>query len=60
MWKVKLYGEGIPKIRGLAWDNKQSLAPHFRNVPHPWALLIAKHETKFVMNQTYVDHKTYE
>jgi hypothetical protein len=60
MWKVKLYGEGIPKIRGLAWDNKQSLAPHFRNVPHPWALLIAKHETKFVMNQTYVDHKAYE
>jgi hypothetical protein len=60
MWKVKPYGEGILKIRSLGWDNKRSPTSHFKNVPHPWALLIAKHETKFVMNQTYVDHKAYE
>jgi len=24
--------------------------------PHPWALLIIKHEARFIMNQTYGDH----
>jgi hypothetical protein len=33
---------------------------HFGIVPHPWALLVIKHKSKFIMNQTYVDHKTYE
>jgi hypothetical protein len=37
-----------------------SLAPHFVNVPHPWALPIVKHNTKFIMNQTYIDHEAYE
>jgi hypothetical protein len=30
------------------------------NVPHPWALPIVKQETKFIMNETYVDHQAYE
>ncbi len=30
------------------------------NVPHPWDLPIAKHEAKFMMNQTYVNHKAHE
>jgi len=33
---------------------------HFGNVPHPWALPIIKHEAKFIMNHTYVNHKVYE
>jgi hypothetical protein len=37
-----------------------SLAPHFVNVPDPWTSPIAKHETKFIMNQPYVDHEAYE
>jgi hypothetical protein len=40
---------------------KLGLALHFGNVPHPWALpLVKKHEPKFIMNQTYVDHQVYE
>ncbi len=34
--------------------------PHFGNVPHPRALLIVKHEAKFIMNQTYKNYKVYE
>jgi hypothetical protein len=37
-----------------------SPASHFENVPHPCTLPIIKHETKFIMNQTYVDHEAYE
>jgi hypothetical protein len=33
---------------------------HFGNVPHPWALPIIKHEAKFIMNHTYVNHKVNE
>ncbi len=33
---------------------------HFENVLHPWALPIVNWEAKFIMNQTYVDHKVYE
>jgi len=36
---------------------QSSLAPHFGNVPHPWALPVIKHKEKFIMNQTYVDHE---
>jgi len=32
---------------------------YFGNVPHPWALPIAKHEATIMVNQTYVDHKAY-
>jgi hypothetical protein len=28
--------------------------------PHPWALPIIKHKTKFIMNQSYVDREAYE
>jgi hypothetical protein len=34
------------------------LAPHFGNVPPPMAITFLK--AKFIMNQTYVDHKEYE
>jgi len=37
-----------------------SLAWHFVNVPSPWALPIVKRKTKFIMNQTYVDHEAYK
>jgi hypothetical protein len=40
--------------------NSRSLAPHFGNVPHPWALPIVEHQAKFIMNQTYVDHEVYK
>jgi hypothetical protein len=32
----------------------------FWQCPSPWALPIIKHETTFIMNQTYVDQETYE
>jgi hypothetical protein len=34
--------------------------PAFGNVHHPLALPIVKGKAKFMMNQTYVDHKAYE
>jgi hypothetical protein len=39
---------------------RPSLALHFGNVPHPWALPIIKHEAKFIMNQAYIDHEVWE
>ncbi len=36
------------------------MAPQFGNVPNPLALPIVKHEAKFIINQTYVDHKPYD
>jgi len=33
---------------------------HFEDVPHPWDLHIVNCEAKFIMNQTYLDHKVYE
>ncbi len=48
----------VPPKDGLALIVK--FAPHFGNVPHPWALLIIKHKAKFIMNQTYVNHEVYE
>jgi len=53
-------GGGILKIRGLGWGNSQVWTPQFGNAPHPWALSTVKHEAKFIINQTYVDHKAYE
>jgi hypothetical protein len=35
-------------------------ASHFQNVPQPWPLPIVKHNAKFIVNQTYVDHKVYD
>jgi hypothetical protein len=43
-------------VKSLVWgDSKKeeamlSSALHFRNVPHPWALPIVKHEVKVIMN----------
>jgi len=37
-----------------------SPASHFGNVPNRWALRFVKNKTKFIMNQTYVDHGMYE
>ncbi len=33
---------------------------HFGDVSHPSTSPIVKHKAKFIMNQSYVDHKAYE
>jgi hypothetical protein len=45
MCKVKLWGEGNPKAKGLSWDDSQ-VAPRLEYVPHLWALPIVKHKGK--------------
>jgi hypothetical protein len=48
-------------VRSLTTPKTQNpRAPHFGNVPHPCASPTVKHEAKFIMNQTYADHKVYE
>jgi len=41
-------------------NHRRRPEPCILDVPHPWALPVIKHKTKFIMDQTYVDHKAYE
>ncbi len=58
--RVKALGWGHSQYK-VSWIRQQlSQAPHFGNVPHPKAFTIVKHEAKFIMNQTYINHNMQE
>jgi hypothetical protein len=59
MCKVALGWEHYQN-KGPRMRQQPSLVLHFGNVPHPWALSIGQHKSKFIMNQTYIDHQVYE
>jgi len=57
MCRVKPYGEDILKIKGLGWAIAQSSPAFWKYLPPMDFLHIIKHETKFIMDHTYEDHK---
>ncbi len=51
---------GWEHYKGRMMRQQSRLVLRFGIVHYPWALTIGQHKSKFIMNQTYIDHEAYE